>query len=627
MQQKELNWKLRGEGTASTGLPLPERISLLQSETGLSAITLRVCVLRGLDSSQAIQDYLSPKFENLKSPFTLKDMDAAVARIVQAKENGEFVRIYGDYDVDGTTGAALLSWIFRDLQMHYDARQPDRFKDGYGLNPGAVAEASRDGVRVLVTVDCGISSFPAAELAKESGIDLIVLDHHQLDPQKGIPIAQAVVNPQRPDCESGLKQLCGCGLAFYFAMALRARGRERGWFVSCAEPNLKQHLDLVVMATAADMVPLTGDNHILVKYGLEVLKYSKKPGVKALMEAAGLGAKDLSPSHLGFVIGPRINASGRMVSASLALELLTTTDVARATELATILERLNEERADVQNKIWDEVRLRIEKGIQDGKYRHGIAVADPGWHEGVVGIVASRVTETFRKPAAVIALREDFGKGSVRSYGGKDVLAALRQCSSFLLGFGGHKHAAGLSVGLDQVDSFAEMFDRVLEEMPSERHAGSLYIEGNCDIEDLNVRTLQELEKLGPFGPGNPEPVFALKAAVKSHRILKGRHLKLNLGPKKALGSASGAESGMYADKATGVMDADKASSVIDAGKASSVMEAIWFHGAERAEVFGNAVSGEEQEWAGVPELNRFRGQMTPTLRVRDWRKIGSSKE
>ena len=207
-------------------------------------------------------------------------------------------------------------------------------------------------------------------------------------------------------------------------MALRSHGRAQGWWAAGKEPNLKQHLDLVVMATAADMVPLTGDNHVLVRHGLEVLKASRKPGVRALLEAAGLGARDISPGHLGFVIGPRINASGRMHSASLALELLTTEDPVRAGELARELERLNEERAATQNAIWDQVRERVEQGIAQGHFKNGIVVADSSWHEGVVGIVASRVTETFRRPAAVIALREDFGKGSVRSYGGKDVLSA-----------------------------------------------------------------------------------------------------------------------------------------------------------------------------------------------------------
>ncbi len=583
-------WKLRSHAQRDTG-EIDQLISSLRQETGLSPITLKVCILRGFDTAAGIRDYLAPRFENLKSPYSIRDMGLAVERLARARREKVKIRVFGDYDVDGTTGAALLSWIFRDFGFQSDVRQPDRFKDGYGLNVKAVESAVEDGIGLLVTVDCGITSFDAAQRAQELGLDLIVVDHHQLDPVRGLPPAYAVVNPQRKDCESGLKQLCGCGLAFYLAMALRVQGRSEGWFAGGLEPNLKQHLDLVVMATAADMVPLTGDNHILVRYGLEVLKHSKKPGVKALMDSAGLSSRELSPSHLGFVLGPRINASGRMHSASLALDLLTTSDPARASDLAQELERLNTERAEVQNQIWDQVRARVEQGLSEGKYRHGIVVADAGWHEGVVGIVASRVTEAFKKPAAVIALREDLGKGSVRSFGGKDVLGALRECAGQLLGFGGHKFAAGLSIGLDRIDEFAEAFDQAIERLPEEVGAASLWVEGECSLDDLDVRSLQELERLGPFGPGNPEPVFTVRALAQSHRVLKGRHLKLSLG--------GGAQS-----------------------SSGYQMEAIWFNGAERKEVMDQLEQFQEREWAGVPELNRFRGQVTPTLRVRDWRKL-----
>ena len=514
-------------------------------------------------------------------------MDKATARLARARAEKELIGAFGDYDVDGTAGAALLSWVFRDYGFQFDVRQPDRFKDGYGLNVGAVEEASSSGVKVLLTVDCGITSFDAINRAGELGIDVIVVDHHQLDANKGLPAALAVVNPQRPDCESGLKQLCGCGLAFYLAMGLRIKGREEGWFVGRAEPNLKQHLDLVVMATAADMVPLTDDNHILVRHGMDVLKNTRKPGVRALLDAAGVGQRDLSPGHLGFVIGPRINASGRMQSASLALELLSTTDAMRGTQLAHELERLNKERADLQNQIWDEVRARVETGIADGRYRHGIVVADQGWHEGVVGIVASRVTETFRRPAAVISIREDFAKGSVRSFGGKDVLGALRASAEYLLGFGGHKHAAGLSLMPENLPAFEAAFDEALSQIQEDSKGAALAIEGECQISDLDTKTLQELESLGPFGPGNPEPVFSFKAWVQSHRVLKERHLKL----------------------------------ILEDAETGASIEGIWFHAAQERDLEAPEFA-EESEWAGVPELNRFRGQVTPNFRIRDWRPV-----
>lgn len=583
-RSNRLGWKPRFEWPQGEE-NFKEAIAQLKSETGLTELTLRVCLQRGLLDSNRIQSFLFPKLDQLTDPMKIKGMEEALKRLSQARSQKEKVRIFGDYDVDGTCGAALLTWCFREHGIIADAVQPDRFKDGYGLNAQAVQQAFDEGLKLIVTVDCGITSFEAAEKAQELGVDLVILDHHQIDPIRGIPKALAVLNPQRADCPSGLKQLCGCGVAFYLTMALRAHGRKESWFGPGQEPNLKSHLDLVVIATAADMVPLVGDNRILVRHGMEVLKGSKKPGVKALLEAAGLSTRSVSPSHLGFVLGPRINASGRMQSASLALELLTTEDPQRATELALTLERLNQERADVQNQIWDEVRARVQKAVSEGRYPHGIVVADEGWHEGVVGIVASRVTETFKRPAVVIAIREDFAKGSVRSFGGKDVLSALRQSADHLLGFGGHRHAAGLSLRPEKLIDFENSFNQALSQIPEEQDGRALLLEGQCTVDDLNVKTLQELESLGPFGVGNPEPVFSLPAKLVGHRVLKDRHLKLTL---------SGAGNAR-----------------------SKTVEAMWFNAAEKLQA---SELVEEGEWAGVPELNRFRGSVTPTLRVKGFR-------
>jgi len=284
-----------------------------------------------------------------------------------------------------------------------------------------------------------------------------------------------------------------------------------------------------------------------------------------------------------------------MSNASHALELLTTEDRNRATTLAGDLERMNQERQTLQNTIWDEVRLRVEAGIAAGKYQHAILVGDSNWHEGVVGIVASKVTETFRKPAAVLALREDYGKGSVRSYGGKDILEALRRCSSHLRSFGGHKYAAGLSVELAAFEDLAVAFDAAVGSL-EEDHVGErpLLTEGDASIEELDFKTLQEIERLGPFGPGNPEPIFVIRAKTIGHTVMKGRHLKLSLAPPAR---------------------ADVRSS----GSHPTVLEAVWFHAAEREETFAAAPRGESL-WAGTPEINRFRGRATPTLRVKDRR-------
>ena len=579
-------WSRRG-GAELDEAQISSLIQELKVSTQLAEPTLRICILRGFRSAADIQKFFTPRLEDLTPFGRIADMSRAVERIAAARQKQQKIRIFADYDVDGTTGAALLSWFFRDLGLRYDARQPDRFRDGYGLGTQAVEEAQRDGVGLLITVDCGISSFAALELAQARGLDVIVVDHHQIDPERQLPPAWAILNPQRPDCESQLRELCGCGLAFYLAMALRAYGRSAQWFIDRPEPNLKQHLDLVVLATAADMVPLVKDNHILVRYGLEVLRQTKKPGILALLKTARVDLNRLSPSHLGFTLGPRINASGRMHNASIALELLITMDEDRARDLAQQIEDLNVERSSVQNQIWDEVRCKIEGLIAQGNFTHGIVVSG-SWHEGVVGIVASRITETFKRPAAVIARRADFGKGSVRAYGGQNVLRALQRCRSSLIAFGGHPNAAGLSVGLDQIEAFALAFDQALGEIPLEQHAHTLWIEGECTLTDLSLETLEEIERLGPFGPGNPEPVFAVRAHLSAHRILKERHLKLYLTPARSF----------------------------------TQTEAIWFNALERADLQLERLRDQEHQWACVPEVNRFGGATKASLRIRDFRPI-----
>ncbi len=581
---KPRRWELSSEVKKAT--EDQETIQRLCRETCLSPITIQVCLQRGLKTAEEIDSYLHPKLKELTSPDRIKDMDLAVERLALLRSKNKKIRIFGDYDVDGTCGAALLLWIFREFGFEADARQPDRFKDGYGLSSGAVDKAKNSNVDVLISVDCGITSHEAADRAKELGIDLIIVDHHQIDPEKGLPKALAVIDPQREDCESGLKQLCGCGLAFYLAMALRSYGRNHQWFKDSI-PNLKKHLDLVVLATAADMVPLIGDNRILVWHGMQVLKATEKPGFQALMEVSGLSGRSVSPGHLGFVLGPRINASGRIKNASLALNLLTTKNPLEGAELAREIDRLNEERKTIQNDIWDEVKAVVEEKISEGQFKNAIVVGSENWHEGVIGIVASRVTEYFRKPAIVISISDVRGKGSARSYGGKNVLEAMRLSSDHLLGFGGHRHAAGLSLSKGNLDSFAQAFDQAVYDLkdPTKEEDPALILDGVVGLGELNYEALMQLEQLGPFGIGNPEPLFQIEAQIRNQRILKGRHLKLNLSP---------------------------------VGQSGPPMDAIWFHAAEDEALLDEIQNDPISDWVGVPELNRFRGRVTPSFRIRD---------
>jgi single-stranded-DNA-specific exonuclease len=564
---------------------------LLSKELGIGHLAATVCVNRGLANADQVNAFLNPKLDQLTHPFKILDLEKAVDHLLALQTNTrKKIRVFTDYDVDGTTGAALLTWFFRDMGFHFDVVQPDRFKDGYGLNPGAVEDAARDGVDTLITVDCGITNFEAAAQAKELGVQLIVVDHHLVDPAKGIPQAFAVIDPQRSDCASGLKQLCGCGLAFYLSMGIRLKAREQNYFVArnIPEPNLKNLLDLVVLATAADMVPLTGDNRILVKHGLGVLRETQKPGLRSMMANAGIEVKTVSPMNLGFALGPRINASGRMGSAETAYRCLTTKDVAEAQKLADQLEAINKERADLQNLIWDEVRGEVTRGLENGKFSHAVVVASENWHEGVVGIVASKVTEHFKKPAVILAIREDgLVKGSVRSYGGYNVLEALHLSQHLLKGYGGHKFAAGLSLARENIEIFVQHYNEMMITLAPVNKRDDLQIEALCTFADFTPQALDELEKLAPFGPGNPEPLFALHANVATQNVLKGRHLKLKLG-------VSGFK---------------------------QTIDGIWFNAAERLEstelMEKCAHSKITCAFAGIPELNRFLGRVTPTLRIK----------
>ncbi len=560
----------------------------LSKEAGISLVAATFCVNRGLNTADEVKTFLNPRLENLTHPFKILNLEKSARRIFESQNKAvpERIRVFTDYDVDGTSGAALLTWFFRDLKFNFSVKQPDRFKDGYGLNPNAVEEAHADGVKILITVDCGITNFDAAKKAQELGVELIIVDHHLIDPVHGLPPAFAVIDPHQEGDTSGLKQLCGCALGFYLCLGIRSLARDAG-IVDL--PNMKSLLDLVVIATAADMVPLVGDNRILVKHGLDVLKDTQKPGLKALCDYAGFSNKTMNASSLGFSIGPRINASGRMGSAETALKVLTSKDPIESNQLAQELEEINKTRAELQNQIWDDVRSQVTQGIEQGKYSHAVVVASENWHEGVVGIVASKVTDHFKRPAIVLAIREDgIAKGSVRSYAGYNALEALHITKDHLKGYGGHRFAAGLSLAREGLEGFIVAYNDAIATLTPTKKEETYEIEGEFSVSDFTPKALEEIEKFAPYGIGNPEPLFAMKASVQEQKVLKGRHLKLKLG---------------------------------SLHKNEKGMEGIWFNAAERLEITllleKSAQHRNTLIFAGFPELNRFFGRVTPTLRIK----------
>lgn len=500
----------------------PDQQKILSDALKISPITAQVLLHRGIDSLEAAQTFLNPQLKNLPNPFLLPDMEKAVQRIIPAIAKKESIAIYGDYDVDGITSTALLSLFFKELGVAVKTHIPDRIKEGYGLQARVLENLKKEGVGLVITADCGTKSHAALAKAKEIGLDVIVTDHHECS--GGIPGAFAFINPH---VASYAKELAGCGVAFFLLMALRQKLREEKLFPN-GEPNLKQYLDLVALATVADLAPLNGINRILVSLGLKELAETKKPGLIALKEIAGIkDGKALISADIGFRLGPRINAGGRIAKGSLGLDLLCCEDLERAKNLAKILDQCNQERQSLQEKHLAEALKQAE----EKKQNKGLVVFSPEWHPGIVGLVASRLTENFYRPSIAFCLEGEFARGSARSIPGIHIVEILEKCSDFLEQFGGHAQAAGLTLRWDRLKNFESRFEDLLgQQTTNNLFAPTLSIDAEIDLSEIDPKLLNELESLRPFGIGNPEPLFVAKnILMKDPRIVGQHHLKLNV--------------------------------------------------------------------------------------------------
>ena len=512
----ERNWRQRQAD--------PQAVEALRL-SGLPALLARLLANRGVCDPQAAQAYLNPVLASLNDPFLLSGMEEGVERLRLAISRGERVCVHGDYDVDGVSSVALLLSFFRAVGLDCFSYIPKRLTEGYGLSPQGVNAASRQGASVLVTVDCGISSVAEALLCREAGVDLIITDHHT--PPEILPDAFAIINPLLPGCRFPFKSLAGVGVAFNLVIALRGRLRARGGFPA-GEPDLKQYLDLVALGTVADVVPLLGANRVLVGYGLKELSASSRPGVLALKEVAGVSG-EVGCGAVGFRLAPRINAAGRLEDASLGLELLLTPDRLKAKEIAAALDDSNTERQALERDTLEEARSMLEEGACRG--RKSIVLGSELWHPGVIGIVASRIAELFHRPVILFALEGGTGRGSGRSISRFHLLDAIKSCAGHLLRYGGHSHAAGLSIAREELEQFALSFDlAACGALDAEALIPSTPYDAELSAQEIGMSLPQELERMKPFGMGNPEPLFLLKGAtVSGSRVLKGGHLKLQL--------------------------------------------------------------------------------------------------
>lgn len=489
----------------------PQGAAQQSEQLKISPLLARILILRGYSDRQSAKRYLSSSLrEDLPSPFDMTDMEAAIARLVRAIEDKEQIGIWGDYDVDGTTGASLLVCFLRAVGAQPIYYVPHRIEEGYGLNTAGLQRLKARGLGLVVTVDCGISNAIEIEAAREFGLEIIVIDHHQPPPE--LPPALAVVNPHRKDCSFPDKGLCAAGLAFYVVIALRAKLRERGWFPNGAL-DIRPYLDIVTLGTIADMVPLRGVNRTLLRRGLQELSSSSRPGVVALKKVAGIPEGDVSAGQVGFRLGPRINAAGRVDYGIKVVELLTTDSGEIAARIAQELEAHNSERRAVEAAVLEQALARAA-AVMDGGGCHSLVLAGDGWHAGVLGIVASRIVEKYCRPTVVIGFEGDQGKGSARSIRGFHLVQGFQHCAEHLDKFGGHEYAGGLSIKAAKLERFADEFEKFARRaLLPEDLLPLLEIDAELQFSQIDLGLLRELNVLKPFGVGNPEPLFMTSGA------------------------------------------------------------------------------------------------------------------
>ncbi|MBI4821088.1 MAG: single-stranded-DNA-specific exonuclease RecJ [Deltaproteobacteria bacterium] len=480
-------------------------------------------VSRGVTTPAEADRFLRPSLSHLPEPSTMRGLDRAVDRLVAAIDRGERIALYGDYDVDGVTSSTLLATFLEGHGIHPRVYIPKRLVEGYGLNSSAVDQLANEGTRVLVTLDCGITAAGEVARANDRGIDVIVVDHHRCPPE--LPPAYSVLNPHQDGCGYPDKGLAAVGVCFNLVVGMRRKLRERGSYKDgLEEPNLRRLLDLVALGTIADMVPLTGVNRVLARFGLEEIREARRPGVRALLAASRVSPRRVTSTDVGFRLAPRINAAGRLDDASVGVRMLLAKSFDQAEPLAAILDDANQKRQRIEANVVEQAIARVEAG----PLPPAIVLYDPEWHVGVVGIVAAKLVERYARPTVLIG---DGGRGSARTAGAIHLYDAIARCAGMLRKFGGHRAAAGLTIDIDRVPEFASALCRSVLDDPAYGRTGSeLVYDDELDPNEVTHKKLQDLLALEPFGNGNPEPLFrADRLSIQSNRIVGKGHLKLRL--------------------------------------------------------------------------------------------------
>lgn len=496
----------------------------LGEELNISPILALLLIRRGITTESAAKRFFRPQLADLINPFLMKDMDLAVDRLNDAMGRKERILVYGDYDVDGCTAVALVYKFLRQYYSNIDYYIPDRYDEGYGVSKKGIEYAQQTGVKLIIILDCGIKAVKEIEYAKSVGIDFIICDHHV--PDEVMPPAVAILNPKRTDDTYPFKDLCGCGVGFKF---MQAFAKNNGIPFSRLIPLL----DFCAVSIAADLVSVTDENRILAFHGLKQLNINPSIGLKAIIDICGLNGRELSMSDITFKIGPRINASGRMENGKETVDLLVERDFAQALTAAKHIDLYNEQRKDVDRQMTEEANQIVER-LESQKHQSSIVLYDENWKKGVVGIVASRLTEIYFRPTVVLTRDENLATGSARSVAGFDVYAAIKSCRDLLLNFGGHTYAAGLTLQWDDVVKFRNRFQQYVEEhIQPEQTEAILDIDAKIDFKDITKRLHNDLKRFAPFGPGNPKPLFCTEKVYDfgTSKVVgrEQEHIKLEL--------------------------------------------------------------------------------------------------
>ncbi|NER10092.1 single-stranded-DNA-specific exonuclease RecJ [Muriicola jejuensis] len=501
--------------------PKPEQDAIrdLMDAIKVDPLVATLLLQRGIETYEDALRFFRPQLSHLHDPFLMKDMDLAVRRIEEAIQLGQNILVYGDYDVDGTTAVALVSSYLLERYPNVATYIPDRYAEGYGVSFAGIDFAHDNEIKLIIALDCGIKALDKVAYAREKGIDFIICDHHR--PGDQIPQAVAVLDPKRSDCSYPYDELCGCGIGFKLIQALEERaGRPVEGILS--------YLDLVATAIAADIVPITGENRVLTYYGLEVINQKKRPGIRAILNT--VRKSELNVTDVVFIIAPRINAAGRMEHGRYAVALLTETDQARAEEMAKAIEQFNADRRDLDKEITEEALLQIQENKEEDRFTS--VVFKESWHKGVIGIVASRLTETYYRPTLVFTRSGEKLAASARSVKGFDLYNALEACKDYLEQFGGHKYAAGLTLEEHQYAAFKARFEEVVSStIAPEMLRPEIRIDAEINLADITPKLMRILKQFEPFGPGNMKPVF-LTHQLRDSGFAKGvgddeKHLKL----------------------------------------------------------------------------------------------------